>query len=850
MKLRARLIAAGILLISAVVVAAGFAYVHGREQALLDAEDSAEDLARALERHTFVVTRGIDRGLSVLSERVDVAALEDPGQRAFFHQLLDRWARADPALAAFLILDRNGVVLHRSNTADFDPTDNSDRSYFTAHRDDPGAGLVIGEPLVARAGPTQGRPTIAFSRRLSASDGSFAGVVVATVATDSLRDFNQSLNVGRNGIVSLLRRDGLMLARSPADPSVVGRRFDTSELFRTQLANAEHGTYRARFPTDNVHRIVAYRSVPQYPLIVTVSVAQADVIAAWGETAAIGASALLTLVAAVILLLLWLWGASKREAASTHALAVNEARARSTLETLSDGVITIDAGGIVRSFNPAAERMFGFTAADVIGGSADRLLGFGGLSDIREWLSTAGDRPDSQRHAAGARRREIEATRSDGTHFPAELRFGIARGDPDLGDQIIVTVRDLSEEKALQHQFQQSQKLEVIGHLTGGIAHDFGNVLAGVTTNLESAMRQLPPGAVAREQIDSALQASRSGREIVQRLIAFARRQPLNPCSSDLNQLITGCMALLCQGRGSGIKIKPNLSGGLAPILVDRSGLENAVLNLVINASDAMPDGGTILLETGQVTIGAGRAAEWGIKAGEYATLAVRDNGRGMTSEVRSRMFEPFFSTKRSGTGLGLSMVQGFVTQSGGHVEVESAPGAGTTVTMFFPMQRGRQASLTEWFSQLGGAAPQQSAGRSILVVEDNAFVREGLIALLGHLGHRTIMAADAESAALLLDRHPEIELLLTDIGLPGMSGRQLARLARARRPTLKVLFVTGYDTVSTGERPIAEVDAGTGLLTKPFFEEDLAREIERLFRTSPPQSNGGRPKSRANGTR
>jgi PAS domain S-box-containing protein len=571
---------------------------------------------------------------------------------------------------------------------------------------------------------------------------------------------------------------------------------------------------------------------------VTVSVADAEIIAAWQPTALIGASALLALAAAAMALLLWLAAALKREAASTRALAVNEARARSTLETLADGVITVDARGTIQSFNPAAERMFGYAAAEVIGGTADRLLGVGRLSELR-----------ASAEPVSARRHEIEARRVDGQHFPAELRFGIAHGDPAVGDLMIVTIRDLTEEKALQHQFEQSQKLEVIGHLTGGIAHDFGNVLAGITTNVESSLRQMSAEAAGREPLDAALQATRSGREIVQRLLAFARRQPLNPCSSDINQLISSSMPLLRQGRGPGIRIETRLSGGLPPILIDRGGLESALLNLVINANDAMPNGGTIVVETGQVLIGAARAAEWGVRAGPHATLAVRDTGSGMTAEVRHRIFEPFFSTKPAGTGLGLSMVHRFVAQSGGHLEVDSKPGAGTSITMYFPIQRGAHAGAAGWFSQLAASAPAPSTGRSILVVEDNPIVRDGLMLLLQQLGHQPIAAPDAEQAAALLDRNPQIELLLTDIGLPGMNGRQLVRSVRTRRPGIKVLFATGYDTMANGERPLAEVDANTGLLMKPFFEEDLTKEIDRLFRASP-RPNGERKPRSANGGR
>lgn len=672
---------------------------------------------------------------------------------------------------------------------------------------------------------------LGFSRRLDRADGSFAGVVVAALPVASLGGFYETLNVGRNGIINVFRRDSVLLARSPAEEAALGRRYDMLELFRKRLPDSEHGTYRARTFIDTVPRVISYRAVAQYPLVVTVSVTEDEVVAGWRHSALIGSAALLILGGTVLALLLWLSGMLKREARSTAALAANEARARVTLETLADGVVTTDEHGIVQACNPAAERMFGYPAATIIGQSADRLIGVGALSQLIAALRSA-DRKDE-----AVARQKIEARRSDGRLFPAELRLGLAHGGPGVGDLTIVTVRDLSEETALQHQFEQSQKLEVIGHLTGGIAHDFGNVLAGVTTSLESSMRLLPTEAPAREQIGAALRAARSGRAIVQRLMAFARKQQLNPCSSELNQLVSSMMPLLQQGRGPEIRIETKLSDGLASVLLDRSGIESALLNLVVNACDAMPSGGVVTLETGRVNIGAARASEWGIRPGEYATLTVRDTGSGMTEDIRKRIFEPFFTTKLTGTGLGLSMVQRFAAQSGGYVSVDSTPGSGTRITLYFPMQRGRVGAGDAWVSELASTAPAPSQGRFILVVEDNDIVRHGIMLMLHQLGHRPIAAGDAEAALAQLDKNGDVELLLTDIGLPGMNGRQLARIARRRNPSIRVLFITGYDAAN-GERPLAEINGSTGLLMKPFFEEDLVKEIARLFHTEPRRPN------------
>ena len=239
-----------------------------------------------------------------------MTALRRPDQRLAFHQLLDRWARADPAGAHFMIFDESGIVRHRSHSAEPLPIDNADRPYFAVHRERADAGLFIGEPVTARSGPVEGEPVIAFSRRVPAADGSLGGVVVAGMPAKALMEFYESLNVGRSGVVSLFRRDGALLARSPADGRI-GQRFDQIQLFRKELPKAEYGSFRSRFVTDGIDRITSYRAVPQYPLIVAVSLSEDEVMAAWHENAMINAAALLTLTAAIGLLVVWLSTALK-----------------------------------------------------------------------------------------------------------------------------------------------------------------------------------------------------------------------------------------------------------------------------------------------------------------------------------------------------------------------------------------------------------------------------------------------------------------------------------------------------------------------------------------------------------
>jgi PAS domain S-box-containing protein len=377
---------------------------------------------------------------------------------------------------------------------------------------------------------------------------------------------------------------------------------------------------------------------------------------------------------------------------------------------------------------------------------------------------------------------------------------------------------------------RQAQKMDAVGQLTGGLAHDFNNILAGISGSLELMKIRLGQGRVEdlERHVNAAQSAVKRAASLTQRLLAFSRRQTLDPKPSNLNRIIAGMQELLSRSVGPAIAVETVAPAGLWNSFVDISQLENALLNLCINARDAMPDGGKLRIASANQTLDAEAAAQRGLPAGEYVALTVSDTGVGMTPEVLARAFDPFFTTKPAGlgTGLGLSMVYGFAGQSGGAVQIASEPGRGTTVSLLLPRHVGEE--VREEATPDGSASPAVVWRKKILVVDDEPLVRTVAVEMLEYLGYDVIAAEDGPSALTVFAGHTDIDLLITDVGMPnGMNGRQLADAIRARRPDLPVLFVTGYAEHAVLNHGHLERDMQ--IITKPFAVEVLARRVRAL---------------------
>lgn len=386
-------------------------------------------------------------------------------------------------------------------------------------------------------------------------------------------------------------------------------------------------------------------------------------------------------------------------------------------------------------------------------------------------------------------------------------------------------------EDALRH----AQKMEAVGQLTGGIAHDFNNMLTGIIGSLDLMQRYIANGRADEigRFTEAAVSSANRAAALTHRLLAFSRRQSLDRKTLDVNELIHSLEDLIRRTKGDPIELSLNMADDVWSISTDVSQLENALLNLVINARDAMPEGGELLIETANVYLdGTDITTLEPVQAGDYVMIAVSDNGSGMTPSVRAKAFDPFFTTKPigQGTGLGLSMIYGFAQQSGGHVSLDSLPGQGTCVRLYLPRLYAMPAQtepVAEAFE-----TPAAVAGETVVVVEDDPAVRMLVLDLLKELGYRAYEAEDAKSALPVLESNVRVDLLVTDVGLPGMNGRQLAEIARQHRPGLKVLFMTGY-AQNAAERQ-GFLEEGMDMVAKPFALELLANKIRAMIGQTP----------------
>ena len=493
------------------------------------------------------------------------------------------------------------------------------------------------------------------------------------------------------------------------------------------------------------------------------------------------------------------------------------------LNNVMDAIIAIDAEGRITSCNRAAERIFGYAPDDVIGRdigmlmTAEHATRHGGF--IRAYLGSG------QRKVMG-RISEFTARRRSGEAFPIELAVSEIRD----GDQrfFIGIIRDVTERAQLEARLRQAQKLEAVGQLTGGIAHDFNNLLTVILGNSEILADALDGRDDLRGLADMIAATAERGAELTSRLLAFARRQPLQPRQMNINTLIADMEPLLRRAIGGNIAVSVAPAPDLWPAEIDASQLEAAVLNLALNARDAMPDGGTLTIETANVVLdGTFPVIGETLQPGQYVVLKVRDTGTGMPPDVVERAFEPFFTTKEvgKGSGLGLSMVFGFVKQSGGHTALVSEPGQGTEVVLHFP----RSQPAADGAAEGPAGAALQLGAETILVVEDDAMVRSHVTGLIGSLGYRVLEAEDGASAIAVLAERSDIDLLFTDVIMPGgMTGKDVADAARRLHPDLRVLFTSGYTESSIVHD--GRVDRNVELLGKPYRRAALAAKLREML--------------------
>ncbi|NJO32746.1 MAG: PAS domain S-box protein [Rhodospirillales bacterium] len=503
---------------------------------------------------------------------------------------------------------------------------------------------------------------------------------------------------------------------------------------------------------------------------------------------------------------------------------------RSTIATAVDGIMCIDERGRADLFNPACERIFGYSAEEVIGQNIRMLM-----------PPKYADHHDQYIHSyvsTGVKKiigigREVEAQRKDGTTFPVHLSVGEFEADGrryftgmvhDISDRTHVEEALRESERRLAH----AQKMEAVGQLTGGIAHDFNNLLLVITGNLELLEPRLNNDE-SRALLKEAQDAAGLGSKLTDQLLTFARRRHMDAHVIQLNDLVVSITDMLRRTLGEHITLSTSLAREAWPTRADPGQFQSAIVNMAVNARDAMPQGGKLVVETRNIKFDADHDDyQSELRTGQYVQLSISDTGAGMEPEIRDRVFEPFFTTKEKGrgTGLGLAMVYGFVKQSGGHVTIYSEPGLGTTINLYFP--RSDVPSGQAPFAK-GTATPAVEVRETVLVVEDDSRVRQLTIKRLKLIGYQVLEASDGPAALEILKRGDAVDLVFTDLIMPGgLSGREVAMRARELRPGVKVLLTSGYaEELVHGDDLQREQ---LKVLRKPYQQADLIAALRDVL--------------------
>jgi len=502
-----------------------------------------------------------------------------------------------------------------------------------------------------------------------------------------------------------------------------------------------------------------------------------------------------------------------------RALQHSETRYRSLFERNAAGVFRSNLEGRFLDCNESFAQLFGYTREELLNLPAHAIY-LGGKEERDARLATF----LKTRHVKDL---EICFQRKDGSPVWV-IENAVVVKDADGSDVIEATMVDISERRNLEEKLRQSQKMEAVGRLAGGIAHDFNNLLTVIGGYSRILMDQLKNNREAHEEVKKIEEAAERAASLTRQLLAFSRKQVLQPKVINLNSLVENLGSLLHRLIGEHIELQTITAPDLGQVKADAAQIEQVIMNLVVNARDAMPAGGQLTLETGNVELDDSYSADHpGVRPGHYVMLAVSDTGTGMTPEIRARIFEPFFTTKElgRGTGLGLSMVHGIVNQSGGHIWIYSELGQGTTFKIYLP----RTEEIPEGAAVRQRPAPAIGCHETILLVEDDEMLRELAHSILAKCGYSIIAPKDAQEARLICEQQASsIHMLLSDVVMPGINGRVLAQMLLSRNPAVKVLFMSGYTENAIVHHGV--LDKGTHFLQKPFTPPVLAAKVREIL--------------------
>ena len=808
---RSRIVA---LLLAWIVLTAGvlaFVMVQLRAGDIADAKKLLTAVAQLTDEQTSRTLQNVDQGLQNAEAIVAAASLAGTSANGVaINAEIQKLVADRPYLMVIRVLDTKGRVVYSSDTASTG-VDLSDRAYFTTRRDSPGKGFQLDAPIRGRMSNGW---IIPAARTMRAANGDFAGVVVAAVDPMFFaRVWTLDEEIPTISM-TLFRSDGVMLMRVPFSEKLIGTSYNGEYVFRSLRAGDRTGTFQNTSSVDGRLRIFAYRQLTAYPdLVLVVGQALEQVLVSWWHIVRIVVFGWAVATLALAALAVWL----VREWAERMD---SQTRYRTLFDASPYPMVVTDRQ--TRAFldvNDAAVAEYGWSRSEALTMTANDLYSVDDQTAL-----TAMRREDPSTFAKTVK--GFRHRRKDGSVFDVEMH---TRSIELNGISAIltasenVTARNLAEE-----QLRQSQKMEAVGQLTGGIAHDFNNILTVILANADAVQEEenVDPAVAAR--LDQIGQAVLRASELTHQLLAFSRKAALNPKRTDLNDLVFGIGKLLHRALGEHIEIHSILADDLWTVNVDRAQLETALVNLAVNARDAMPGGGKLRITTRNVTLDMDNVTQaTDVLPGDYTMIEVTDTGIGMSAATRAKVFEPFFTTKEvgKGTGLGLSMVYGFIKQSSGHITIHSELGRGTTFRLYLPRSDGVQDVEV---ARPAGKLPHGT--ERVLVVEDEPQVRAAVVQQLRSLGYTVSEAIDGTAGlAAFEDVALPYQLLLTDLVMPGpLNGRSLAKEVLRRWPATRVVCMSGYarDIALHDDQP----DACALVLGKPFRKRDLAQIVRQAL--------------------
>ncbi len=754
----------------------------------------------------------VDQTLIFAAQAVD-NYLGTPQFKAQLHTALQTARSTTQLPSSIFALDPTGRLLVTSTAADPDPFSLADVDFAEAHMGENTAdGVFVGAARLGRLGALAGRWILGISRAVRDDEGQLVAIIVAAIPIERLSPLLAFSHSGPQGVAAWISLDGRVLLRDPFDADAILQLPDAQRAYNKQmLASEAAGTTEIVSYVDGASRTVAWQRADLFPIAATVAVSSAELTDEWNRTLAtwIVVSALFC---AFLLIGGYIIDLMRHFAAEEKRLVID--KFEHLLSGIKDVFVAVDRDMNVTEFNASAAEFLG--TGDIRGNSLCTLF-----PEIEEERNR--DVFFSALH--GRRRAQIRIEQPEkGETFMLHVY-------PFL-DGVAILAERLTERLSIEARLHQSQKMEALGQLTGGIAHDFNNLLTVIVGNAE-ALLDGELDAEGKRNAQGIVHGAEQAAELTQQLLAFARQQPLTPRSLELNRHITSMDAMLRRILPQSIAFERHLNAAW-PVWVDPSQLESALLNIVINARDAMPEGGKILIETSDIDIDVRDEIHGSdLKSGHYVLVSITDTGIGMPADVAARAFDPFFSTKPegSGTGLGLSMVYGFARQSGGQVSLYSEPGHGTTVRLYLPrsLQGFSGVHVVKDTSQ---KEPLVGGSETVLIVEDNPLVRTFASNTLKQLGYTVVEAEDAAKAIALFDNGAHFDLVLSDVVLSGdMSGPSLVEELRRRNAKFALLFMSGYPKAS-----IKNVNAlgSTDLLGKPFKRDALARAVRAALQRGP----------------